>query len=128
MSNSKKLIAVVGATGQQGGAVMRALQTSGQFKVRALTRDPAKHPKLGDEVVAADLNLPESLKTAFAGAHGVFLVTNAWEAGRDESRQAFAALNAPKDAGVRHLVRSTLPHGATNSRRPVDVPQLLHHD
>src|SRR5580765_7049843 len=74
MSNTKKLIAVVGATGQQGGAVVRALQASGQFKVRALTRDPAKHPQLADEVVAADLNRPETLKAAFAGAYGVFVV------------------------------------------------------
>src|SRR6201997_1609440 len=106
---NRKLIAVVGATGQQGGAVVRALQASGQFKVRALTRDPTKHPRLADEVVAADLNRPETLKAAFAGAHGVFLVTNAWEAGPDESTQALAAVDAAKDAGVQHLVWSTLP-------------------
>ena len=70
MSNTQKLIAVVGATGQQGGAVVRALQASGQFKVRALTRNPGKHPKLGDEVVLADFNRPETLKAAFAGVHG----------------------------------------------------------
>ena len=61
MSNTRKLIAVVGASGQQGGAVVRALQGNGQFKVRALTRDPARHPQLADEVVAADLNRPETL-------------------------------------------------------------------
>ena len=54
-SNSKKLIAVIGATGQQGGAVVRALQARGQFKVRALTRNPGKHRELADEVVEADL-------------------------------------------------------------------------
>jgi uncharacterized protein YbjT (DUF2867 family) len=63
----EKLIAVVGATGQQGGGVVRALQASGQFKVRALTRNPDKHPELADEVVKADLNLPETLKAAFEG-------------------------------------------------------------
>ena len=78
MSDTQKLIAVAGATGQQGGAVVRALQASGQFKVRALTRDPAKHPKLGDEVVLADLNRSETLKAAFAGAYGAFLVTDTW--------------------------------------------------
>ena len=124
MSNIKKLIAVIGATGQQGGAVVRALQASGQFKVRALTRDPAKHPKLADEVVAADLNRPETLRAAFAGAHGVFLVTNAWEAGRDESRQALAAVNAAKDAGVQHLVWSTLPDVETISGATIDVPHF----
>jgi len=68
MSNTRRLIAVVGATGQQGGAVVRALQANGQFRVRALTRDPARHPKLGDEVVLADFNRPETLQAAFAGA------------------------------------------------------------
>jgi uncharacterized protein YbjT (DUF2867 family) len=124
MSNTKKLIAVVGATGQQGGAVVRALQASGQFKVRALTRDPAKHPKLADEVVAADLNRPETLKAAFAGAHGVFLVTNAWEAGRDESKQAQAAVRAAKEAGVQHLIWSTLPNVEEISGGAIDVPHF----
>jgi uncharacterized protein YbjT (DUF2867 family) len=124
MSNTQKLIAVVGATGHQGGAVVRALQANGQFKVRALTRDPAKHPKLADEVVAADLNRPETLNAAFAGAHGVFLVTNAWEAGRDEPRQALAAVNAAKAAGVQHLIWSTLPNVETISGGKIDVPHF----
>jgi uncharacterized protein YbjT (DUF2867 family) len=126
MTNTQKLIAVVGATGQQGGAVVRALQASGQFRVRALTRDPAKHPKLGDEVVAADLNRPETLKAAFAGAHGVFLVTNAWEAGADEPKQALAAVNAAKDAGVQHFIWSTLPNVETISRGKINVPHFTH--
>jgi uncharacterized protein YbjT (DUF2867 family) len=124
MSNTQKLIAVVGATGQQGGAVVRALQAGGQFKVRALTRNPAKHPKMADEVVAADLNRPETLRAAFAGAHGVFVVTNAWEAGRDESKQALAAVNAAKDAGVRHFIWSTLPNVETISGGTIDVPHF----
>ena len=124
MSNTQKLIAVVGATGQQGGAVVRALQASGQFKVRALTRNPGKHPNLGDEVVLADFNRPETLKAAFAGAHGVFLVTNAWEAGADETKQALAAVNAAKDAGVQHLIWSTLPNVETISRGKINVPHF----
>ena len=124
MSNTKKLIAVVGATGQQGGAVVRALQASGQFRVRALTRDPAKHPQLGDEVVLADLNRPETLKAAFAGAHGVFLVTNAWEAGADEPKQALAAANAAKDAGVQHFIWSTLPNVEAISGSAINVPHF----
>jgi uncharacterized protein YbjT (DUF2867 family) len=121
MSNTQRLIAVVGATGQQGGAVVRALQASGQFRVRALTRNPAKHPKLGDEVTLADFNRPETLKAAFAGAYGVFLVTNAWEAGADEPNQALAAVHAAKDAGVQHLVWSTLPNVETISRGTIEV-------
>jgi uncharacterized protein YbjT (DUF2867 family) len=126
MSNSKKLIAVVGATGHQGGAVVRTLQASGQFKVRALTRNPAKHAQLADEVVQADLNRPETLKAAFDGAHGVFLVTNAWEPGTDERAQVRAAVNAAKDAGVQHFIWSTLPNVETISRGKLDVPHFTH--
>src|SRR5437667_9526792 len=100
-STDRKLIAVIGATGQQGGAVVHALQAGGQFKVRALTRHPDKHRGLADEVVAADLNLPETLRAAFEGAHGVFLVTNFWEDGIDELKQAIAAVHAAKNAGVK---------------------------
>src|SRR6266849_11045183 len=94
----RKLIAVIGATGQQGGAVLCALQASSQFKLRALTRDPDKHRNLAEEVVAADLNRPETLEAAFKGAHGVFLVTNFWEEGANELKQAAAAVRAAKDA------------------------------
>jgi uncharacterized protein YbjT (DUF2867 family) len=76
LSKDGKLIAVIGATGQQGGAVLRALRVSGQFKLRALTRNPGKHRELAEDVVEADLYRPETLKVAFEGAYGVFLVTN----------------------------------------------------
>jgi uncharacterized protein YbjT (DUF2867 family) len=122
--NDEKLIAVIGATGQQGGGVVRALQASGQFKVRALTRDPDKHGGLADEVVNADLNRPDTLKTAFEGAHGVFLVTNFWEKGTDELKQATAAIHAAKDAGVKHLVWSTLPNVEAISGGKFQVPHF----
>jgi uncharacterized protein YbjT (DUF2867 family) len=121
MSNTKKLIAVVGATGKQGGAVVRALLANGQFTVRALTRHPAKHPNLGDEVVVGDFNRPETLEAAFAGAHGVFVVTNAWEAGADETQQAIAAVRAAKDAGVQHLIWSTLTNVEAISHGKIEV-------
>jgi len=123
-SNSKKLIAVIGATGQQGGAVVRALQAQGQFKVRALTRHPAKHRGLADEVAEADLNHPETLKAAFAGAHGVFLVTNAWEPGTGELKQATAAVQAAKEAGIKHFVWSTLPDADAISGGKLHVPHF----
>ncbi|CAN7591583.1 NmrA family NAD(P)-binding protein [Pararhizobium sp. LjRoot238] len=67
-----------------GGAVVRALQARSDFRVRALTRNPGKHPDLAEEVVEADLDCSASLQAAFKGAHGVFLVTNFWEEGTDE--------------------------------------------
>ena len=124
MSDTNKLIAVVGATGHQGGAVVRALNASGQFKVRALTRNPAKHAQLADEVVHADLNRPETLKAAFAGAHGIFLVANPREPGADERKQALTAIQAAKEARVQHFIWSTLPNVETISRGVIDVPHF----
>jgi uncharacterized protein YbjT (DUF2867 family) len=123
-SNRKKLIAVIGATGQQGGAVVRALQASGQFKVRALSRNPRKHRALADEVVEADLDHPQTLEAAFEGAHGVFLVTNFWQQGTDELKQATAAVRAAKKAGVRHFVWSTLPNVEAISGGKFHVPHF----
>jgi uncharacterized protein YbjT (DUF2867 family) len=124
LSGGERLIAVIGATGQQGGAVVRALQAGSQFKVRALTRTPGKHRGLAGEVVEADLDRPRSLKAAFEGAHGVFLVTNNWEEGTDERRQATAAIRAAKDAGVNHLIWSTLPNVEAISGGKLNVPHF----
>jgi NmrA-like family len=122
--DGRKLIAVIGASGQQGGAVARALRTKGQFKVRAITRDPRKHRGLADEVVEADLNRPNSLRAAFDRAHGVFLVTNFWEKGTDEFKQATAVIRAAKDAGVEHFIWSTLPDVETISAGKFHVPHF----
>lgn len=113
----KKIIAVVGATGAQGGGLARAIlndPTSG-FAVRALTRkvesDKGKElKKLGAEVVAADLDDVESLKKAFAGAHGAFLLTNFWEhfSAEKELVQAKNMAQAAKHAGIQHAIWSTL--------------------
>src|SRR5438445_12328808 len=124
LSNSKKLIAVIGATGHQGGAVVRALQVGGQFKVRALTRNPDKHRDLADEVVEADLNRPETLAAAFKGAYGVFLVTMSSLEGTDERKQGAAAVQAAKDAGVKHVVWSTLPDVEAISGGKLHVPHF----
>ena len=123
-SNDRKLIAVIGATGQQGGAVVRALQATGQFKVRALTRNPGKHRDLADEVVEVDLNRPDTLQPAFADAHGVFLVTSSWLEGTDEYTQGTAAVRAAKAAGVKHFIWSTLPDVKAISGGKFDVPHF----
>ena len=123
-STNQELIAVIGATGQQGGAVVRALRATGRFTVRALSRNPAKHRDLADEVVEADLRRPDTLEAAFEGAHGVFLVTNFWEEGTDERKQATAAVRAAKTASVKHLIWSTLPDVEAISGGKFDVPHF----
>ena len=122
--SNRKLIAVIGATGHQGGSVARALRARGEFRLRALTRNPEKYREPADEVVEADLHRPETLKAAFKGAHGVFLVTNFWEAGTDELAQATAAIRAAKDAGVQHLIWSTLPDVEVISSGKFHVPHF----
>jgi uncharacterized protein YbjT (DUF2867 family) len=81
----KKIIAVVGATGSQGGGLVRAIlaDPEGPFTVRALTRsaDSAAAKEFaaqGAEVVEADLDDEASLRKAFDGAYGAFVVTNLW--------------------------------------------------
>jgi uncharacterized protein YbjT (DUF2867 family) len=123
-ADNRKVIAVTGATGRQGGPLVRALQAGGQFKVRALSRNPDQHRDLADEVVEADLNRPETLKAAFKGAYGVFLVTNFWEEGTDELKQATAAVRAAKDAGVKHFIWSTLPDVEAISGGKLHVPHF----
>jgi uncharacterized protein YbjT (DUF2867 family) len=113
----KKIIAVVGSTGAQGGGLARAIlaDPSGGFAVRAITRDPNKDKAkalaaAGAEVVRADIDDVESLKKAFAGAHGVYAVTNFWEhfSAEKEKAQAKNIADAAKAAGVAHVIWSTL--------------------
>jgi len=115
--DEKKVIAVIGSTGSQGGGLCRAIldDPSGGFACRAITRDPSKDKAraLGDkgaEVVSADLDDVESLKKAFAGAHGVYAVTNFWEhfSAEKEKAQARNIAQAAKAAGVKHVIWSTL--------------------
>ena len=114
---AKKVIVVVGATGAQGGGLVRAIldDKNGPFTARAITRnvDSDKARALADagaEVVAADLDDVKSLKQAFQGAHGAFCVTNFWEHFKPEKEisQARNMAQAAKDAGVKHLIWSTL--------------------
>jgi uncharacterized protein YbjT (DUF2867 family) len=113
----KKIIAVVGATGAQGGGLVRAITSdpTGGFTARAITRDVNSDKakavaKLGAEVVAASIDEVASLKRAFAGAHGVFCVTPFWEhySAERELAQATAMAQAAKEAGVQHAIWSTL--------------------
>lgn len=113
---SKPIIAVVGATGSQGGGVVDALLTRGRFAVRALTRDPGSEKAKalaarGVEVVEGDLEDRGSLERAFRGARGVFAVTNFWEPGTGarEIELGRAAVAAAAAAQVSHFVWSTLP-------------------
>ena len=109
MSDDRPVIAVIGASGSQGGSVVRALVDQGTFRVRALTRNPSAYDGPADEVLTADLNQPDSLEAGFAGAHGVFAVSNFWEPGSDETAQGRNAVDAASKVGVHHFVWSTLP-------------------
>jgi uncharacterized protein YbjT (DUF2867 family) len=107
--DDRRVIAVTGATGRQGGATARHLLADG-WRVRALTRDPSSAKakllaETGAEVVRADMSDVESLRPAFAGAHGVFSVQNPMICGLDEEIvQGRNVGDAAAEAGVRHVV------------------------
>lgn len=121
---TQPILAIFGATGSQGGSVVRHLVDQGGFRVRALTRRPADYAGPAHEAVYADLDVPDSLPAALEGVHGVFLVTNFWQPGTDEVAQASAAVRAAKAAGVQHLVWSTLPDVATLADGRWEVPHF----
>jgi len=111
----KQILAVMGATGAQGGGMARAALASGAFTVRAITRNPHGEKALalasaGAEVVAADADDATSLRHAFAGAQLVFGVTNYWEHFSPERElvQAYNIAHAASAAGVVHAVWSTM--------------------
>ena len=133
----KKIVAIVGATGAQGGGLARAILSdpSGGFSVRALTRRPESEParvlaRLGADVRVADLDRLETVKRAFDGAHAVYCVTNFWEhrSPERELAQAGAMAQAAACVGNEHVIWSTLE----DTRRwvPLDsdrMPTLMVH-
>jgi len=113
----RKVIAVMGATGAQGGGLVRAIldDPDGGFAARAITRDPGSDKakalaKRGAEVVAADIDDEKSLEKAFAGAYGAYCVTFYWAHMKPEKElaEAKAMAEAAKAAGVQHVIWSTL--------------------
>jgi uncharacterized protein YbjT (DUF2867 family) len=117
MSEDRKIIAVAGATGSQGGGLVRAIldDESGEFAVRALTRNPdsdaaREMAKRGAEVVQADVDDLDSLKAAFRGAYGAYCVTFFWEhfSPETELEHARNLAQAARSAGLKHVIWSTL--------------------
>ena len=113
----RKIIAVLGATGAQGGGLVRAIQadTGSGFRARAVTRNPDSDKAkalaaLGAEVVQGDVSDPASLTRAFQGAHGAYCVTFFWDhfSPERETGEARQMALAAKAAGVAHVVWSTL--------------------
>src|SRR5918999_976637 len=108
----KKIIAVIGATGAQGGGLVRAIQAdrSGEFAVRAITRKPDSEKAQalrasGAEVIMADADNSDTLERAFAGTYGAFCLTNFWEhfSPERELTQARNMAEVAKAGGVQHV-------------------------
>ncbi len=133
----KKIIAVIGATGAQGGGLVRAILADphGEFIARAITRNPESDSArelsaMGAQVVAADIDDPASIEKAFTGAYGAFCVTFFWDhfSPEKEKSHAKSMAEAARVAGVKHVIWSTLE----DTRRwvPLDdnrMPTLMEH-
>ncbi len=114
---SKKIIAVFGATGAQGGGVARAIlsDSNSEYAVRAITRNPQSDKAkdlaaMGAEIVAADIDDKQSLKHALDGAYGAYFVTFFWDhlSAEKEYEEAKSLAEAAKEAGLKHVIWSTL--------------------
>ncbi len=127
----RKIIAVTGATGAQGGGLVRAIASdpSGRFAARAITRDVDSEKaralsRLGAEVVKGDVDDEQSLEAAFEGAYGAFCVTFFWDhfSAQRETANARAMAAAARAAGLGHVIWSTLE----DTRRwvPLDDPRM----
>lgn len=120
-----RIILVFGATGRMGGAAAQHLHRAG-WCVRAVTRNPdsesaQKLRNMDIETVQGDMENPDSLRPAFEGVHGVFLVVNGWEAGFEaEVRQGKHVADLAAAAGIRHLVFAA----AGTGERGTDIPHF----
>jgi uncharacterized protein YbjT (DUF2867 family) len=132
-----KILTVFGATGNQGGSVVATMlsnsKLSSQFKLRGITRDPSKAnakklAQQGVEMVAADMNDLESLKSAISGSYAVFAVTNYWEtmSKATEVQQGKNIADLSKAMGVKHLIWSSLPHVTKMTNG--ELPHVDHFD
>src|SRR4051812_44168700 len=114
---TKKIIVVFGATGAQGGGLAQAIldDKNSEFAVRAITRDATSDKakqlaEKGAEVVSADIDDPDALKKALEGAYGAYFVTFFWAhmSPEKEMAEAKAMAKAAKEAGLKHVIWSTL--------------------
>jgi uncharacterized protein YbjT (DUF2867 family) len=121
---------VIGASGAQGGSVARALLDAG-WPVRAFTRHPTSAPvrdlrQAGAEIVSGDLADAESVRRAVAGVDALFLATDYWSLGAEREYQyGRQAVEFALEAGVRHVVHSSLPEANERTRGELSLP---HHD
>jgi uncharacterized protein YbjT (DUF2867 family) len=123
MFNADRVVLVTGATGRQGGAVIRHALPKG-WKLRALTRNPASHAaqelaRQGVEVVEGDLEDPPSLDHASRGVYGIYSVQDFWSVGaKREVQQGKNLADAAKKAGVQHFVYSSVGGAERNTGIP----------
>ncbi|KML59135.1 hypothetical protein VL15_10995 [Burkholderia cepacia] len=108
-----RTIVVLGATGQQGGAVARSLRADGHWRIRALSRNPGSEAAQqlaagGIEVVPADMDDSASLRIAFTDAYGVFSVQGSEQGAEVETHRGIAVADAALAAGVRHFIYASV--------------------
>ena len=128
---TKRVISVLGATGAQGGGVVRALLKQDDWQVRAVTRNAGskaalKLAELGCDVAEADLNAPATLFEALQGSYGLFAVTNFWDRATrmGEFEQGRNLVRAAKEADIEHFIWSTLPDYQALSGGKCTVPHF----
>ena len=123
MPNADKAVLVTGATGRQGGAVVRHMHPKG-WKLRALTRNPQSHAaqslaRQGVELFQGDMEDATSLARAVAGVYGIYSVQDFWAVGaKREVQQGKNVADAAKNAGVKHFVYNSAGGAERNTGIP----------
>ena len=123
MTQADKTVLITGATGRQGGAVVRHMLPKG-WELRALTRHPAGHEaqslaSQGVEVVQGDLEDPASITRAAEGVYGIYSVQDFWAVGaKREVQQGKNVAEAAKRANVKHVVYSSVGGAERNTGIP----------
>ncbi|XP_008821843.1 nmrA-like family domain-containing protein 1 isoform X2 [Nannospalax galili] len=127
----RKVIAVFGATGAQGGSVAKAILENKYFAVRALTRDVTRKKALalqdlGAEIARCDLDDAASVEAALKGAYGAFVVTNFWDhlSKEKEVCQGKLVADVAKRLGLKHVVYSGLENVQQLSGGKLQVPHF----
>jgi uncharacterized protein YbjT (DUF2867 family) len=121
MANNGETLLITGATGRQGGAVVRHLLKQGGWKIRALTRNPDRYgakelERQGVELVQGDLDDLTSIERAGRGVYGIYSVQDFWTVGaKREVQQGKNLATVAKKSGVQHFVYSSVGGAERNT-------------
>ena len=130
-TNNNPIFLVCGASGKQGGSVVKSLLKSGKWRIRGIARDTECDKvrwlkDAGVELIKCDLNSTEEVRRAMNGVHTVFGLTDFWDPSQQgkEYEVGKRLVDCAKEAGVKHFIFSGLPNAEAISKGKYSVPHF----